>query len=1019
MKQLVLTLSALTLLLYILPAQRSFQEKTQRDASQVLTPQLPYLQFDGRQSVPKQSPYQGLRGNLSLYRAASQHSGIEILGRDEKGLPIFLQTQPAAAKKYPTELEPATLLFLDEIAKVIGVKQPSQEFQVRAVQGRTVRLSQAWQGVPIWGADIAVNFLQNGRIQLSGRYQPSLEQLDIAPSVTEQEAIEAALKKVGEQTPVRYLRPIERKILKYPEHSADLMIYEGAETNGEPRLVYYLDLRPNFMMRWAVFVDAQSGEVVRDYDHTCTVGPVNGSSRDLNNVSQNFSVYDAGNSQFALVDISQPMFTGSNANPDLGDGIILTADMNNTTLNNPQFNDITSTSANSWNATAVSAHVNAITSYDYFKNTHSRSSINGSGGDIVSFINVADDDGGGLDNAFWNGQYIFYGSGRSLFKPLAGALDVAAHEMSHGVIQETANLEYKDESGALNESFADIFGAMVDRDDWQMGEDIMRQSGTALRDLQNPHNGAPTNNFNAGWQPEKYSERYTGTQDNGGVHFNSGIPNHAFYLFATANGVGKTKAESVFFEALDRYLTRSSRFIDLRLAVVAIAEGRYGQNSTEANAARNAFDQVEILDPNSGGGGGNNPGATPPPGNLQPNPGPYYILSTDVDNFNANTLYRNADPVSQIGHKRKVSVTDNGSMTVMVGDDGYIYIIENVATANPQTFRLQTDPIWQNVVVSKDGNRLAAVTTSIDTSIYIFDLTSNPLRIARGRLYNPTFSSGVNFSGMLYADAMEFDYSGEFLVFDAYNQIPRVNGNDLTFWNIGFMNVWDNASNDFGSGQIELLYGQLDPGDNIGEPAFSKNSPYILAFDYFTQNPNPGDGGYYLLGLNLETDSLKVISNQGKLFVPNYAPLDDAIVFNYEENFQEVVGVLELNPDKISPKTSPTSYVNAAKWGVWLSAGQRSLEPTSIEEEVSALPFTVFPNPAHHSANLSFSLEDAAEVEILIQDLNGREVKRYAPKWMSSGQQQMSISLRDMAAGSYVLKLRAGGLTTMQKLVVW
>jgi hypothetical protein len=715
------------------------------------------------------------------------------------------------------------------------------------------------------------------------------------------------------------------------------------------------------------------------------------------------------------------MYTGSQTQlPDLGDGIIITADMNNSTLSNPQFNDITSTSSTSWDAKAVSAHVNAIKSHGYFRNTYNRNSINGNGGDIVSFINVADDDGGGLDNAFWNGQAIFYGGGRNIFLPLAGGLDVAAHEMSHGVIQATANLEYQDESGALNESFADIFGAMVDRDDWRIGEDIMRQQGAALRSMEDPHNGAPTGNFNAGWQPERYSERYTGNQDNGGVHINSGIPNHAFYLFATANGVGREKAETVFYEALDRYLTRSSRFIDLRIAIVTIAENRFGQNSAEANAARNAFDAVEIFDPSGGGGG--NPGPTPPPGDLQPNPGPYFILSTDTDAFNPSTLYRNSTAVSQISHKRKVSVSDNGRQTVMVGDDGFIYIIENIATNNPQTFRLTPNlgPIWQNAAISKDGNRLAAVTTSVDTSIYIFDLSDpSNITIGRFRLYNPTFTSGVNFSGMLYADAMEFDYTGEYLAFDAYNEIRNVSGNNLAFWNIGFLHIWDNATDDYDSGQIELLFGQLNPGDNVGEPAFAKNSPYIMAFDYFTQNPAQGDGSYYLLGLNLETDSLRAIGNQNELFVPNYAPLDDAIVFNYEDNFEKVVGLVELGADKISATTAPRRYVGAAKWGVWLSAGERPLQPTSTEPGMAAIPLSVFPNPARQAVSLSFSLDNPAKVSVMLKDLSGREIKQLDPGLMPTGEQQLRFSLEGVAAGSYMLSLRAGATLSTQKLVVF
>ena len=94
-----------------------------------------------------------------------------------------------------------------------------------------------------------------------------------------------------------------------------------------------------------------------------------------------------------------------------------------------------------------------------------------------------------MDNAFWNGEFMGYGNGNQGFKPLAGALDVAGHEMTHGVIENTARLEYRNQSGALNESFADIFATLIDRDDWTLGEDVVKSNvfpSGALRSLENP-----------------------------------------------------------------------------------------------------------------------------------------------------------------------------------------------------------------------------------------------------------------------------------------------------------------------------------------------------------------------------------------------------------------------------------------------------------------------------------------------------------------------------------------------------
>src|SRR5436190_23391353 len=107
-----------------------------------------------------------------------------------------------------------------------------------------------------------------------------------------------------------------------------------------------------------------------------------------------------------------------------------------------------------------------------------------------------------MDNAYWNGKFMAYGNGNVYFKPLAGGLDVAAHEMTHGVISNSANLEYLGESGAINESMADIFGCMVDSSNWKIGESVVKApyfpSG-ALRDLSDPHNTGTSSDYF--WQP--------------------------------------------------------------------------------------------------------------------------------------------------------------------------------------------------------------------------------------------------------------------------------------------------------------------------------------------------------------------------------------------------------------------------------------------------------------------------------------------------------------------------------------
>ena len=194
----------------------------------------------------------------------------------------------------------------------------------------------------------------------------------------------------------------------------------------------------------------------------------------------------------------------------------------------------------------VDAHFYASLVYGYFKEIHGRNSFNNADASMLSIVHIPDID---RNNAFWNGQAVFYGDGDGIdIRELSGALDVVGHEWTHAVIQYTSNLIYKDESGALSESFSDQMGTSIefwaDEDvssectvvsggsggcaDWLIGEDVWNWDPTdptdpppGLRSMADPAEYG---------DPDYYDERNTDSGDNGGVHTNSGIPNHAFYL---------------------------------------------------------------------------------------------------------------------------------------------------------------------------------------------------------------------------------------------------------------------------------------------------------------------------------------------------------------------------------------------------------------------------------------------------------------------------------------------------------
>jgi Zn-dependent metalloprotease len=246
------------------------------------------------------------------------------------------------------------------------------------------------------------------------------------------------------------------------------------------------------------------------------------------------------------------------------------------------------------------------TTFDFYQDVFNRSSVDGQGLELVSSAHFETD----YDNAFWDGAQMVYGDGDGqMFKrgAFTGCLDVIAHELTHGVTQFTAGLRYRSQSGALNESCSDVFGSLVkqrslgqtaDQADWLIGEGIMgpQLPGAALRSLK-----APGTAFQFDNQPA-HMDHYVELpddgdpqHDHGGVHINSGIPNHAFYLAATGlGGNAWEKAGSIWYTTLTTRLNENSDFQAAADATAEVSGKLFGAGGAEEQAVRAAWQQVGI-----------------------------------------------------------------------------------------------------------------------------------------------------------------------------------------------------------------------------------------------------------------------------------------------------------------------------------------------------------------------------------------------------------------------------------------
>lgn len=290
------------------------------------------------------------------------------------------------------------------------------------------------------------------------------------------------------------------------------------------------------------------------------------------------------------------------------------------------------------------AHDFAGTTYNYFFNTHNRDSYDNAGATIISTANY----GVSYRNAFWDGSQMVYGDGFAVE-------DVVAHELTHAVTSHSANLEYKWQSGALNESFSDVFGVMVDRDDWLMGDDLPPEAlggQEAIRDLADPTRFG---------QPAHTNDWVATCSDNEGVHTNSGITNKAFYNIATT--IGKNKAELIFYRTLTVYLSTNSSLEDARSGALQSAQDIYGVDSMEETAVKNGFNAVGL------------DGSFNPPGNDCSCAATTALSdkTTFADQMSAlqiaATLYRLRDELSttEVGHYyRKLYEQHSGRMSALL-----------------------------------------------------------------------------------------------------------------------------------------------------------------------------------------------------------------------------------------------------------------------------------------------------------------------------------------------------------------
>ncbi len=536
---------------------------------------------------------------LSGAEAAKFHSSAQLVRMDERsGSPLFISFENSSFIPASSGME--------SFRSILNASSNDSWQLIRndvdEIGMYHQRFQQYYKGVPVMTGEYILHE-KNGRIvSANGIFYDGIT-LSTSPSLNETMALQNALNEIGASEYLWQTSDREQEATVGHTHGKSLPQGElvilpsvGSDKKQGTSLCWKFDIystQPH--ERYDIYVNAIDGRVMFKENRICTF-VANGIGNTKYSGTQSFTTDSLAPGSFRLRDLGR------------GNGVE-TYDLNNGTSYAAAV-DFTDTD-NVWTTTtnqddaALDVHWGTQETYDYYFGIHGRNSYNNAGAILKSYVHYSSN----YNNAFWNGSQMTYGDGNgTTFSPLT-ELDIIAHELTHGVTNFSSNLVYSYQSGALNESFSDIFGITVDFfarpgiANWKLGDQCYTPAtgGDALRHMDNP---------NAAGDPDTYlgTYWYTGTGDNGGVHTNSGVQNFWYYLLCAGGtgtndvgfnynvtGITMNKARMIAYRNNTFYLTSGSQYSDAAFYSLQSATDLYGNCSAEAFAVKNAWDAVNVM----------------------------------------------------------------------------------------------------------------------------------------------------------------------------------------------------------------------------------------------------------------------------------------------------------------------------------------------------------------------------------------------------------------------------------------
>lgn len=463
------------------------------------------------------------------------------------------------------------------------------------------RYELTYENVPIHDAQFIVH-VNNGKIYaVNGNLYRNIN-ISNTIFLSENAALQQLLSKINAQR-YKWQMPEEEKLLQEETNNSHATYYPKGEivllkdkTTQQYIYTYSFNVYADKPLKRAIYyVDASTGAIVFE-NSLIHEGNANGTAITKYSGTQAIKTDSTSPTSFRLRETirgqgieTYNLLTGTN----YGNAVDFTDTDNNWNNVNTAKDEV-----------ATDAHWGAEKTWDYYWYKFERNSIDNLGFKIKSYVHYDVS----YANAFWDGQRMTYGDGNSSWQPLV-ALDICAHEITHGLTSYTANLDYQGESGAMNEAFSDIFGTAIEfyakptTANWLMGEDI----GTPLRSMSNPNTYNDPGTYGGTYWVNQIGCTPSNLNDDCGVHTNSSVLNHWFYLLSVGgngtndnnqtfnvSGIGVDSAGAIAFRLLTVYLTNTSQYADARLYAIIAAADLYGNCSQAVQSVTNAFHAIGI-----------------------------------------------------------------------------------------------------------------------------------------------------------------------------------------------------------------------------------------------------------------------------------------------------------------------------------------------------------------------------------------------------------------------------------------